>query len=147
MPLLVTTAGLVNNALSSLKSARDLAKIVGNADLKEEIAAAYDALQDLRERALDLDEENRQLKAQLAAKAAYIGPVAPHGYFYTAEDGQQQHPLCTICFQHVPQQIGYMSELEEWNGGLRRLCKKCGNSMFEKPMELTTRRIQRSYDP
>ena len=74
LPLLVTTAGLVNNALSSLKSARDFAKIVGNADLKEEIAAAYDALQDLRERALDLDEENRQPRRNSRPKPLTLGP-------------------------------------------------------------------------
>jgi hypothetical protein len=133
-PLLVTTAGLVNNALSSLKSARELAKIASDADLKETIGEAYESLLDLRERVLTLDEENRQLKAQLAAKAAYVGPVAPHGYFYVAEDGQQQHPLCPTCFQSNPQQIGFMTDAKRTGGGVRRRCKLCSKPVDESPV-------------
>ena len=130
LPLLVTTAGLVNNALSSLKSARDLAKIVGNADLKEDISAAYDALQDLRERALDLDEENRRLKAQLAAKAAYVGPVAPYGYIYTATDEAQKHPVCPRCFQGTPSIVAYMGSQDREFAQPRRLCNMCNLAIY-----------------
>jgi len=64
-----TTAQLVASVVGTVKTARDLAKDIGNRELKETIGDAYDGLNDLRQRVLDLDEENRQLKADLAKKA------------------------------------------------------------------------------
>jgi hypothetical protein len=135
-PEVVSTVGLVNSAIGAIKSARELAKDTSATELREKIGAAYETLLDLREHALSLDEENRQLKAQLAAKAAYIGPVAPHGYFYEATDAPKQHPLCPTCFQSNPQRIGFMDESKPWNRGIRRECKLCGKHVYEKPMDL-----------
>ena len=140
-PTVVSTAGLINSAIGAIKSARELAKDTSDGELKEKIGAAYETLLDLREHALTLDEENRRLKAQLAEKAAYFGPIAPHGYYFAAEDqNAQQHPLCPSCFQSKPQQIGFMDEAKPWNGGVRRSCKLCGKSVYEKPMDLSTPR-------
>ena len=134
-----TTAGLVNNALSVLKSARDLAKDTSDNELKEKIGAAYEALLDLREHALAQDDEIRKLKAQLEDKATYIGPLPPHGYYYAANDAEaQQHPLCQTCFQSKPQKIGFMDDAKSWSGGVRRECKLCQETVWEKPMDTAT---------
>jgi hypothetical protein len=143
-PTVVSTAALVNNAIGAIKSARDLAKDTSATELKEKIGAAYETLLDLREHALSLDEENRKLKAQLAEKATYVGPVAPHGYFFAASDEQQQHPLCPSCFQAKPQQVGFMDAAKQWNGGVRRSCKLCNKPVYEKPMESATFSVARS---
>lgn len=130
-----TTASLISNVISSAKSARELAKDTDDLKLKEQISDVYDNLLDLKARVLSLDDENRQLKAQLAQKAAYVGPIAPHGYFYKADDGQKmQHPLCPTCFQKQPQEIGYMTEPKPVRGGIRRRCKLCRTPVDEKPV-------------
>jgi hypothetical protein len=55
---------------------------------------AFDLLRDLKERMLAPDEENRDLKTQLAKKALITGPVPPFGYLYEKTEEAQQHPLC-----------------------------------------------------
>jgi len=136
-----TTAGLVSNAINALKSARELAKDSSDSDLKEKIGDAYDALIDLREHALAQDDEIRRLKAQLTEKAAYVGPIPPHGYYYASSDAEgKEHPLCPTCFQSKPQKIGFMDEPHSWNRGIRRTCKLCGEAVYEKPMDLSTPR-------
>ena len=139
-PAVVSTVSLVNSAIGALKSARELAKDTSDSELKEKIGAVYETLLDLREHALAQDEEIRHLKAQLAEKTAYVGPIAPHGYFYAADDVQKEHPLCPSCYQAKPQQIGFMDDAHSWNGGVRRECKLCGKHVYEKPMDLSTPR-------
>ncbi|MFY9936065.1 MAG: hypothetical protein WAK33_04305, partial [Silvibacterium sp.] len=51
--------------------------------LKAEISSLYDTLIEIKDKVLDLTEENRSLKAQLAAKGEIEGPVSPHGYSAT----------------------------------------------------------------
>jgi hypothetical protein len=149
LPIMTTTAGLASSALNSLKQARDLAKNVADNDLKQQIGEAYDALLSLREHLLNLDEENRTLKAQLAAKAAYVGPIAPHGYYFAANDAEShQHPLCPICFQSQPQKIAYMTDAQDFAGGVGRECKVCNKVIFEKATTQTvTRIVPRTYSP
>lgn len=147
-PTVATAAGLVSNAISSLKNARELAKDTSNDELNAKINDAYGALLDLREHALALDEENRQLKLQLAAKAAYVGPIAPHGYYYAAADAEtRQHPLCPICFQSSPQQIGFMDEAKNWSYGVKRDCKLCGKSIWEVAPDYSQKSTRRDYNP
>ena len=140
-PTVVSAAGLVNNAINVLKSARDLARDSSDSELKEKIGEVFDVLFDLRERVLTLDEENRILRAEVEAKAIYIGPVPPHGYYYASKDKAEEHPLCPTCYQSSPQKIGFLENVEPWNGGLRRVCKLCGHSIYEKPLNLTLGRV------
>lgn len=53
-PIVVSTAGLVNNAIGAIKSARELVKDTSATELREKIGAAYETLLDLREHALAL---------------------------------------------------------------------------------------------
>jgi len=123
-PTVVSAAGLVNNAINALKNARELAKDTADSELKERISDVYDALLDLKERMHAQDDEIRQLKVQLDAKAAYVGPVAPHGYYYFAADAEDEvNPLCPVCFQAKPQQIAFLSKVERYTFGLARKCK------------------------
>jgi hypothetical protein len=95
-----STAGqLLGTAVSIVKNARDLAKDSSNHELKNVISDAYDAVLNLKEKLLALDEENRQLKAQLAKRDGIVGPVPPYGYVYQASDTGKDHPLCPNCFQ------------------------------------------------
>jgi hypothetical protein len=101
-----SVGGLISATIGATKNARDLAKDSSDNALKDQIGDIYDALYELRERILALDEENRKLKAALEEKAAYVGPIPPHGYVFAGSDTERQHPLCPTCYQCKPQKIG-----------------------------------------
>jgi len=132
LPGVASVVQLVGTAITSAKTARDLAKDSSDHQLKGAISDLYDALIDIKARALELDEENRLLKAQLVEKAKYVGPLAPHGYFYEADD--RTHPICPRCIQERPPKIGFMSDAEEWNDGIRRTCRLCQKKVWETEM-------------
>jgi hypothetical protein len=92
---IATTAQIVASVVSVLKDARELAKGSSNSELKQAIGDAYKGLLDLRERLLDLDTENRQLKAELEKKTEVEGPIPPFGYFY--KRGDRDNPVCPKC--------------------------------------------------
>jgi hypothetical protein len=95
-----STAGqLLGTAVSIIRNARDLAKDSSDHELKNVISDAYDAVLNLKEKLLDLDEENRQLKAQLSKRGSFTGPIPPFGYVYKADDTGKDHPLCPKCYQ------------------------------------------------
>jgi len=135
-----TTAQLVASVVGTVKTARDLAKDIGNRELKETIGDAYDGLNDLRQRVLDLDEENRQLKADLAKKAEIEGPLPPFGYFIYKH--LPENPLCPKCYQAKESTISYMGPPQNWNRGMRRQCRNCGHYIYEKEMDLTPTTVQ-----
>jgi hypothetical protein len=127
-----STAGqLLGTAVSIIKNARDLAKDSSDHELKSVISDAYDAVLNLKEKLLDLDEENRQLKAQLAKRDSFTGPVPPFGYVYKADDTRKQHPLCPKCYQ----ENGHESFLTRDSDGSRswRRCPVCQLLIHERP--------------
>jgi hypothetical protein len=138
-PSIIPIASVVANVLSSLKNARDLAKDTSNAELRGQIGEAYDALLDLKALLLDMDEENRRLRAELAKRAEFEGPIPPFGYFY--KNGNREHPMCPKCFQAKEQRESYLTPATPWNGGIRRECRICGHFIYEKDMDLRPRRI------
>jgi hypothetical protein len=87
-----TVVQVISSAIAALKNARDLAKDSKDRELKEVIGNAFDLLLDPKERMLALDEENRDLKTQLAKKALITGPVPPFGYLYEKTDEAQPAP-------------------------------------------------------
>jgi len=130
---ITTTAQLVATVVGTVKTARELAKDISNHELKEKIGEAYDGLLDLRQRLLDLDEENRHLKAELTKKAEIDGPNPPFGYFYDRR--HPDDPLCPQCYQSKESRISFMGPIHSWSGGLRRNCRNCGHAIFEKEMD------------
>lgn len=129
---IATTAQLVANVVSTIKAARDLAKNVGNGDLKDRIAEAYDGLLDLRQRLLDVDEENRRLKVELEKKFEIEGPIPPFGYFFDKRYPDQ--PLCPRCYQSKESCLAYLTPPECPLGpGTTpdRRCRLCGQIFYE----------------
>jgi hypothetical protein len=139
LPLVATVTSLVSAAISSARNARDIAKDSSDHALKSAISDLYDSLLDVKDRALQIDEENRLLRLQLSEKAQYTGPAEPFGYYFFADNDIQ--PLCPKCFQEAPRRIGLMSKLESWNRGQRRRCQLCGFQVYEVPMNLNPGRI------
>jgi len=76
---------VINSALGSLKNARELAKEHSDSNLKEQLSAVYDHFLELKDRVLQLDEDNRLLKAQLSQKANLTFD-AEHGYYFAEGD-------------------------------------------------------------
>lgn len=128
-----TTGQLLGTAVSIVKNARDLAKDLSNRDLKNAISDAYDAVLSLKDKLLELNEENRQLKAQLAKKGSVIGPEPPHGYFYQADDAAKEHPLCPKCFQEKGHE-SFLTKLRNLAYVVRR-CPACQVTIPEKQAE------------
>jgi hypothetical protein len=133
----IPAAQLIASVLTSLKTARDIAKDTTDPLLKSQVAEAYEGLLDLKERLLALDEENRQLKNELAKKTQIEGPIPPFGYFYKA--GDREHPLCPKCYQSKEPREYYLTPAHPWNGGIRRECQICDQLIYEKEMNLSPR--------
>jgi len=81
-PAVLTATQLVGGLIASAKTARDLAKDSSSHELKAAISDLYDEVLNVKERVLDLDEENRSLKSELARKNEIVGPDGPNRYFY-----------------------------------------------------------------
>jgi hypothetical protein len=129
---IATVGQLLNSAVNTAKTIRDFAKESSDTTLKAEISSLYDTLLDIKAKVLDLDEENRSLKAQLVAKDEFEGPIAPHGYYY--KKGDRQHPLCPNCIQEQPSKLGFMGEMEVTGSShtAYRLCKLCRHLHYER---------------
>jgi hypothetical protein len=120
----VTTVQLLSQAITGLKNARDLAKESGNRELIEKIGDAYNIFSDLKERILDLQEENRVLKEQLAKRDSCTGPVPPFGYVYKTDDADRAYPLCPKCYQEKQGHVSYLAR-QKWGDGYNIYCG-CG---------------------
>jgi hypothetical protein len=115
LPSAITISQLISAALSSTKSARELAKDSSDSDLKEQISQIYDSLLELKERVIEQAEENRLLKLELEKKRSIEGPIPPFGYYFQA--GDREHPLCPKCFQERQPRQSFLSPATDWNGG------------------------------
>src|SRR5258708_7837861 len=92
-PAVLTTAALASNASSAVRNFIDIARQVTGPKSAEVATAAKevdDSLLVLRRRALELDDENRELRAQLERRASIVR-TDEFGYFYQTGDPA---PLC-----------------------------------------------------
>jgi hypothetical protein len=127
----LTTMQIVSGLAASAKNAVDLAKSTSNNELKGALSELYDSVLDVKARVLDLDEENRSLKAQLAQREEIIGPDEVNGYF--CYKNKPEKPLCPKCYQTVPSNAVYLGPTQTVNGGIRRTCRVCGFKRMETP--------------
>lgn len=127
----LTTVQIVSGLAASAKNAVDLAKGTSNNELKGALSELYDSVLDVKARVLDLDEEVRSLKTQLAQREEIIGPDKADGYFYLKSKPDQ--PLCPKCYQSIPSNTVHLGPTHNFNGGKRRLCSVCGYRHMESP--------------
>jgi hypothetical protein len=120
----LTTVQIVNGLAASAKNALDLSKASADHDLKAAVGELYDSVLDVKGRVLDLDEEVRGLKAQLARREEVEGPDAQFGYFYFKS--KPNEPLCPKCYQSTPSSIANMGPREERGSYSSRTCPVCG---------------------
>lgn len=138
-PAALTTVQIVSGLASSAKNAVDLAKASSNNELKGAVSELYDSVLDVKARVLDLDEENRNLKVQLAQKEQIEGPDERFGYFYFKSHPDK--PLCPKCYQAIPSQVVYMGPRRDQT----RFCPVCNFYVEEGRSSSINRGI--NYDP
>lgn len=131
LPVVVGTAQLVTELVSSAKNARDLAKDSSDHALKAALSDLYDSMIDVKARVVDLDEENRRLKAESQRGKEIVGPIDPHGYFFYRDKPDQ--PLCPKCLQSQPKNEVFLPASKEIDGGAYRFCMICHYEIWEKP--------------
>jgi hypothetical protein len=107
----LTTVQIVSGLAASAKNAVDLAKASSNNELKGAVSELYDSVLDVKGRVLELDEENRNLKTQLALREEIEGSDAKFGYFYFKS--KPNEPLCPRCYQSLPSKIANMGPRQE----------------------------------
>lgn len=127
----LTTAQVVGGLVASATNVLDLAKASSDHSLKASVSELYDSVLDVKARVLDLDEENRRLKEELARKDDVEGPIEPFGYFFTKQ--KPNNPLCPKCFQLQPSQIVFLGSLRKHKGGQLRRCPVCKYGNYEEP--------------
>ena len=132
-PAVLSVASLVSNVLSSAKAAKELAKQSGDAELKERIGELFDSILDVKERVLELDEENRKLREQLAEKTQ-VERTSEFGYYFAQDDPD---PLCPKCYESARKLI-HLTAAQRSNGGVVRDCRECSFQFWEVEMWTTS---------
>jgi hypothetical protein len=128
---IATTLSVINSAVSSLKNAKDMAKDSTDTSLKAIISESYDAVLDLKERVLDLDEENRTLRQKLERRDS-VKRDRQFGYYF--KDGDTQDPLCPKCYEGDDKLV-YLPHPENVGGGIRRICLHCQMTFWERRIQ------------
>jgi hypothetical protein len=139
----LTTVQIVSGLAASAKNAVDLAKASSNNELKSAVSELYDSVLDVKARVLDLDDENRSLKAQLALRGEIEGPDTKFGYFYFKI--RPNEPLCPRCYQSAPSKVVNMGPRDQRAGGMMRFCPVCNFAVTEERARHVNRQI--TYNP
>ncbi len=127
----IGAAQLISGLVSTAKNARDLAKDSSDHALKAAVGELYDVVLDIKDRVIDLDEENRRLKAQLQQRSEIVGPSETHGYFFYKD--KPDNPLCPKCLQSLPSNAVFLGPLNKYKGGKLRRCPVCTYGCYEEP--------------
>ena len=130
MSAVATASSVLSSALSAMKYVREVSDVSDDLELKSRINDLYTALLDVRSKVLDLDEENRHLKAELSRKADIVGPDAKFGYFFFKD--KPTEPLCPKCYQSVPSKVVNMGPRDQRTGGMMRFCPVCNYRVIEE---------------
>ena len=123
-PAALTTVQIVSGLAASAKNAYELAKATTNNELKGAVSELYDSVLDVKVRVLDLDQEVRDLKAQLAQREEIIGPDEKFGYFYLKN--RPNEPICPKCYQSAQSSPTFMGPRHQQGSYIMRSCPVCG---------------------
>jgi hypothetical protein len=124
--------GILSNAMKLLDSVREQAKGSKDLALKESISNLYNDLLDLKAAHIRIEEENSELRRQIAHTAQktpapeirQVGFV--HYYFVPGEE----QPYCQPCYDNKSKLIR-VTPPEPWSGGQRRHCPVC-HAIFQE---------------
>jgi hypothetical protein len=116
---------ILGNAMKLLDSVREQAKGSKDLALKETISNLYNDLLDLKAAHLRIEEENVELRRQIAQAAdkppaPQIRQVGAVHYYYVNEEG----PYCQPCYDDKSKLVR-VTPPEPWSGGQRTHCPIC----------------------
>lgn len=121
--------GMLNNAFSVFKHVKELSFDSGDLNLKEAVAELYDKLLDVKEKLIELEDENRKLRQQLASKNE-LERRPPFGYWYKKGEND---PLCRVCYERDGKLIYLDAEYRSIEDGtISRWCRGCQQTFFER---------------
>jgi hypothetical protein len=115
--------------MSTLKNVTELVRKYNDLELMKQIVA-------LQTEVFDLQSEVRQLREQLSVREQ-LRTEPPMNYYYRASDPV---PHCPKCYEDGRKLI-HLPAAEPWNGGIRRDCRVCHETYWEKAMDLETPKV------
>ena len=119
---------LVTSTIVATQHAFDLAEHLQDRDLQQKISQIYDLVLILDRQMQALQEENRELKLQLAAKPKVMATrKGVFGYWF--KEGETA-PLCPVCCER-DDTVSYLSQVEHVQQGSCRTCAVCESVFWE----------------
>lgn len=130
------------DAMSTLKDISALVKKYNDLELMKQIV-------DLQTQVFELQQDNLRLQKELSdfkksnEEESSMVSRPPLNYYYRGGDPV---PFCPTCWEHSKKQI-HLPEPEPWSGGVRRDCRVCKQTYWEKPMDRTPVRLRTRRSP
>ena len=119
---------LVTTTIVAAQHAYDLAGHSQDRDLQQKISEIYDLVLILDRQLQVLEEENRNLKQQLAEKPKVM--ASRKGVFgYWFKEGETA-PLCPVCCER-DDVVSYLGQVEHVKQGSHRTCATCKAVFWE----------------
>jgi hypothetical protein len=145
MPLTSAAAAtqIISNAMTALNAARERAKGSQDTDLKKHISELYDELLALKAVVIRLTDENHQLQRTIVQQSRpgekrepELRQVGSANFYFDGDKG----PCCQPCYDSEGK-LTVLTQPEDLNGGIRRQCVLCNEYFYEKPMDLSPKRL------
>jgi hypothetical protein len=128
------------DVLGTLKEVSELVKKYNDIELMKQIVQLQSQVFELQQTNLRLNEELAQERRQSATESA-MEMRGPMNYYFRQGDPV---PFCPKCWEDQPRKAIHLPEAEPWSGGIRRDCRVCNETYWEKPVDM---RNPSTYDP
>jgi hypothetical protein len=133
------TLTLLGKTTEALNALRERAQRTKDLDIKDQIAALYDNVLELKEVLSRLLDENKALRRQLEqqhhpAEEPKIRQVGEAHYYYKGEEG----PFCQPCYDVDPKAkrlVALTPQQVSERGSVRRDCLVCHQTFYEKRVD------------
>lgn len=123
----ISAINLAKNISDLTKTLFAVAKEQQKQETKEKLNEVIDALMDLKQRAVELEDENRELKEQLRFKSDDFEYRQP--FFY--DKSKPNVPLCPKCFVEHKRAAPMSQQVHEDGGVIFRKCNVCDKLTYE----------------
>ena len=119
---------LVTSTIIATQHAFDLAEHLRDEELKQKIYEVYTLVLVLDRQMAALEEENRNLRRELAERRRVMAErKGVFGYWF--KEGETD-PLCPVCCER-DDALSYLSQVEHVEKGSRRVCGTCQSVFWE----------------